>query len=423
MHEIIDKSENFFIISQPFSIFYVILYQKGRNKEVKLKKLIFVLLALFVLLAAAGCGASGAKTVSPGQNEQSSYDYSKGSVYPQTTVATMTATTTRTAMGIPAPTIATAGVAWDNNAGYSESYAAQERMVIKTANMALVVEDVNSSLMQITNLAKANGGYVVGSDIQENNNRLYANVSFRVDASKFDATMQALQELAVDVKSVSTSGQDVTEEYVDLDSKLGNLEASEAQLLKLMEKAGTVEEILKVQQQLVSTRENIEVIKGRMQYLEQSSALSYIYASLEQSKLAVEFFANTTTIQEGEKAQFQPTVSGGFSPYTFTWDFGDGKTSTEQFPSHVYNKAGIYTVKLNIKDDKQGTTDATREDYITVTAGWTAGNVAQSAWHGMVGFGRFLASFFIGLGVFSPVWIAILVILYFAWWRRRKKKA
>jgi hypothetical protein len=333
------------------------------------------------------------------------------------------AATTRTAMGIPAPTTTTAGGSWGDNAGYSEAYASQERMVIKSANMALVVEDVNISLMQITNIAKSNGGYVVGSDIQENNNRLYANISFRVDASKFDATIQALQDLAVDVKSVSTSGQDVTEEYVDLDSKLGNLEASEAQLLKLMEKAGTVEEILKVQQQLVSTRENIEVIKGRMQYLEQSSALSYIYASLEQSKLAVEFYAYNTTVIESEKVQFKPTVSGGFSPYTFAWDFGDGKTSTEEAPAHVYNKAGTYTVKLAVKDDKQGTTDATREAYITVTAGWSAGNVVQSVWHAMVGFGRFLASFFIALGIFSPVWIAILVILYFAWWRRRKKKA
>jgi PKD repeat protein len=397
------------------------------NKEVKLKKLIFVLLALVVLLAAAGCGASSEKSVYPvtsTMTKTSNYqDSSKGGIYPPTTVITMPpATSTRITLG-QAPTTTSAGPAWDNSTGYSADYSTQERMVIKTANMALVVEDVNISLQQITNLAKSNGGYVISSDIQENNSRLYANISFRVEASKFDATMQALQNLAVDVKSISTSGQDVTEEYVDLNSKLGNLEASEAQLLKLMEKAGTVEEILKVQQQLVSTRGDIEVIKGRMQYLEQSSALSYIYASLEQSKLGVEFFANTTTIKEGENAQFQPTVSGGFSPYTFTWDFGDGKTSTEETPSHVYNKAGIYTVKLSIKDDKQNTVDATREDYITVTAGWTAGNVAQSAWHGMVAFGRFLASFFIGLGIFSPVWIAVLVILYFAWWRRRKKKS
>jgi hypothetical protein len=381
-----------------------------------LKKLVFVLLALVVLLAVAGCGAGSSKATTTATTTAYYQDSSKGGIYDQTMITIPAATTTRVAMGIPSPTI-------DNSTGHSEAYATQERMVIKTANMALVVEDVNVSLQQITNLAKVNGGYVISSDIQENSNRLYAHIAFRVEASKFDATMQALQNLAVDVKSVSTSGQDVTEEYVDLNSKLGNLEASEAQLLKLMEKAGTVEEILKVQQQLVSTRENIEVIKGRMQYLEQSSALSYIYASLEQSKLGVEFFANTTTIKEGENAYFQPNVSGGFSPYTFTWDFGDGKTSTEENPSHVYNKAGIYTVKLNIKDDKQNTSDATRENYITVTAGWTAGNVAQNAWHGMVGFGRFLASFLIGLGIFSPVWIAILVILYFTWWRRRKKKS
>jgi hypothetical protein len=386
---------------------------ENKNKEVKLKKLVFISLVLVILLAAAGCGKSASPENNTVTNPSYYQDGSKGG---STLITIPAATTTAVYMTTPY----SGGSAWDS---VSESYTTQERMVIKTANMALVVEDVNSSLLQITNLAAANGGYVVSSDIQENNNRLYANIAFRVDASKFDATLQTLQDLAVDVKSISTSGQDVTEEYVDLDSKLRNLEASETQLLTLMEKAGTVEEILKVQQQLVSTRGDIEVIKGRMQYLEQSSALSYIYASLEQSKLAVEFFANTTTLKDGENARFQPTVSGGFSPYTFTWDFGDGKTSTEENPSHVYNKAGTYTVKLTIKDDKQGTTDAIREDYITVTAGWSAGTVAQNAWHAMVGFGRFLASFFIGLGIFSPVWIAILVILYFAWWRRRKKKA
>jgi hypothetical protein len=384
-----------------------------------LKKLVFVSLILVVLLAAAGCGASA----SPEKANSTATYYQDGSKGGMSTTITIPPATTRVTMGIPAPTVNSGGETWDNSTIHSEAYSTQERMVIKTANLALVVEDVSVSLQQITNLAQANGGFVVSSDIQENNNRLYANIAFRVDAAKFDTTMQALQDLAVDVKSVSTSGQDVTEEYVDLDSKLGNFEVSEAQLQKLMEQAGTVKDILEVQQQLVATRENIELIKGRMQYLEQSSALSYIYASLEQSKLAVEFFADTTTIKEGENIRFQPTVSGGFSPYTFTWDFGDGKTSTEENPSHVYNKAGTYTAKLTIKDDKLNTTDATREDYITVTAGWTAGNVAQSAWHGMVGLGRFLASFFIGLGIFSPVWIAILIILYFAWWRRRKKRS
>ncbi|HJX13518.1 MAG TPA: hypothetical protein VJ377_08330, partial [Dehalococcoidales bacterium] len=60
-------------------------------------------------------------------------------------------------------------------------------------------------------------------------------------------------------------------------------------------------------------------------------------------------------------------------------------------------------------------------DYITVLPGWSAGNIAGGAWNGLVGFGRVIADIIIWLGIFSPVWIIIGVILYFAWWRRRKK--
>ena len=298
-----------------------------------------------------------------------------------------------------------------------------ERMVIKTANMALVVEDVTTSLQQITNLAAVNGGYVINSDIREDQSRLYASISFRVDAAKFNDTLQSLRNLAVDVRSESTSGQDVTEEYVDLDAQLRNLETSVEQLLELKKKAGTVADLLEVQRELTNTEGQINQIKGRMQYLEQSSDLSSIYASLEQSKLVVEFIASPSTVKEGRDVRFIPTISGGFEPYSFEWNFGDGETSTEGSPAHAYDKDGAYTVTLIIKDDKGATANAERKDYITVLTGWDAGNVARSAWNGLVGFGRFLGTLLIGLGIFSPVWIAILVILYFTWWRRRKKKA
>ena len=299
-----------------------------------------------------------------------------------------------------------------------------ERMIIRTANMALVVEDVNAALQKINNLATANGGYVINSNIQEDQNRLYASIYFRVDADKFNDTLQALRLLAVDVRNESTSGQDVTEEYVDLDAQLRNLQASESQLLDLMNKAGSVEEILKVQQQLTSTRGQIEQLQGRMQYLKESAALSSISVSLEQSKLALEFSASATTVKQGDTIQFNPVVSGGFQPYSFEWNFGDSKTSTESNPQHSYQKPGAYTVKLTVKDDKANTIDATREAYITVLDnGWKAGNVAGSAWNGLVAFGRFLLSFIIWIGILSPIWIVILVVLYFTIWRKRKKKS
>ncbi|MGD9143094.1 MAG: DUF4349 domain-containing protein [Dehalococcoidia bacterium] len=298
---------------------------------------------------------------------------------------------------------------------------ALDRMIIRTGYMTIVVEDVTQSMEQIASLASTFDGYVVDSRSQQDGDRMVGVISIRVDANFFNDAIQALRNMAVEVTSESTSGEDVTEEYIDLQARLSNLEASEAQLLELMQQAGTVEEILKVQRELTNTREEIEQIKGRMQYLEQSSATSLIQVSLVHSQLSVEFTANTKVIKEGDKVWFRPELSGGFEPYSYQWDFGDGDTSTEEFPGHEYNNDDSFTVTLTVIDDRGNTDTYERMNYITVLPGWDIGSVADSVWHGLINFGRVLVNILIGIGIFSPVWIVILIILYFAWWRRRKK--
>jgi hypothetical protein len=76
-----------------------------------------------------------------------------------------------------------------------------------------------------------------------------------------------------------------------------------------------------------------------------------------------------------------------------------------------------------VTDDRGNTESYDREDYITISPGWNAGGIASSAWNGFVGFLRVIADIIIWLGIFSPLWIVILVILYFTWWRKRKKAA
>ena len=374
-----------------------------------MKRLVFGFLIVLLLLGTVACGKTGDPLLLM-QNDETG----KG---PQSAPAPVIRVPTPTQT--PPKTISSAGSAAYDSSGSVPA----ERMVIRSAYLALIVEDVSASMIQITNLASAYGGFVVNSDIREEQNRLFANISFRVDSARFNEALQALRDLAADVRSESTSGQDVTEEYVDLGAKLRNLEASEAQLLELLKKAGKVDEILEVQRELVKTRGEIEQIKGRLQYLEQSSSLAFINASLEQSKLTVEFNADTRTAKEGQGIQFVPIVGGGFAPYSYEWDFGDGETSTDGAPVHAYRSDGAYTVTLKIKDDKEHTASFERKDYITILSGWKAGNTANSAWKGLVGFGHLLVNLIIWLGIFSPLWIAILVILYFAWWRRRKKKA
>jgi hypothetical protein len=305
--------------------------------------------------------------------------------------------------------------------GADQSWAG-ERLIIRTANMYLVVEDVASALQQITQLAGTYKGFVVSSNSWQEQERMMGNIAIRVEVASFDAAMGALRGLAVEVRSESTSGQDVTEEYVDLEARLHNLEVTRVQLEKLLEKTSEkVTDILEVQRELSSVTGEIEQTKGRMQYLEKSSSMSLIQINLEQSKLTVEFNADPRSVKVGRDIWFYPTVSGGFQPYSYEWDFGDSSTSTDAQPSHAYKSDGTYTVSLKVTDDRGSTVPKQRDDYITVIAGWKASNTATSAWNGLVGFGHVLVNLLIWLGYFSPLWIVIGLIVYFAWWRRRKK--
>jgi len=301
--------------------------------------------------------------------------------------------------------------------------SATERMIVRNANATLAVEDVPAAIDQISAMADGFGGFVVSSRTWQEQESLVGSIAIRVPVEHFDNVMKALRELAVDVIAEITSSKDVTEEYVDLSARLQNLEATEAQLLSIMERAEEVEDVLAVQRELSRTRGEIEQIKARLQYLERTSATSLISVDLEEARLRVGFNAVASRIKEGDKkVRFHGEITGGFPPYNYEWDFGDGSTSTDESPTHTYQGDGTYTVSLTVTDDRGNADSEVREDYITVLPGWSPGNIASGAWNGLVTFGRVLANIFIWLGIFSPLWIIIGGIV---WWRirRRRKKA
>jgi hypothetical protein len=105
-------------------------------------------------------------------------------------------------------------------------------------------------------------------------------MNIRIPAARFGETMDRLAELAVNVTNRTESGQDVTEEYVDLEARLESLEAARQRLLTIMEEARSTKDLLEAEQQLTQREAEIESIKGRMQYLEQSARLSSISIEL-----------------------------------------------------------------------------------------------------------------------------------------------
>ena len=160
-----------------------------------------------------------------------------------------------------------------------EAGSPSERLVIKTGTLSLLVKTVRESVDQMQKLATDFGGFVVDSQItvvDEKKENLRATVTIRVPSEKFDGALKTLKSGAVKVTNERGSGQDVTEEYTDLQSRLRNLEATEAQLLKIMERAGEIKDVLSVQQELTRVRGQIETTKGRIKFLEESAAMSRI---------------------------------------------------------------------------------------------------------------------------------------------------
>lgn len=166
----------------------------------------------------------------------------------------------------------------------------QDRLVIRNANLTVVVEDPAESVDEISAMAEEMGGFVVSSSVFETtfgDSRLgepvraeQASITIRVPSERLDDALARIKGGAVEVERQNVSGQDVTEEYTDLQSRLGNLEAAEEQLREIMASASKTEDVLRIFEELRRIREQIEVIRGRLQYLEESARLSSISVEL-----------------------------------------------------------------------------------------------------------------------------------------------
>jgi len=161
-----------------------------------------------------------------------------------------------------------------------------ERIVIKNGNLVLVVSDPAASMERISRLAEEMGGFVVSADLTHtelNSGRKVpqARVVIRVPVEGLNEALDIIRsESDQPPVSENVSSQDVTREYTDLQSRLRNEQAAEAQLVQIMEQATRTEDVLNVYNQLVQVRERNEVLQGQIQYYEQSAALSSISTEL-----------------------------------------------------------------------------------------------------------------------------------------------
>lgn len=246
----------------------------------------FVLLAVLVV----GCGATATPS---GSRAAEVHSPLAATEEPRTVEKTLEAEKTvevmveKTQEPVIAPTSAPATpMPLDNTASGVLPAAAprSDRLIVKNSEMQVTVENSDVAIDRVTQLVGDLGGYIISSRIWYQDwlgaSYKYASITIGVPVDRFEAAMRRLRGLALQVDDEHASGQDVTDEYVDLESRLRNLEATRDRIRTFLDKATTVEESLTVNEQLAAVEAEIEAVKGRMNYLFDRSSYSTITVQL-----------------------------------------------------------------------------------------------------------------------------------------------
>jgi uncharacterized coiled-coil protein SlyX len=227
-------------------------------------KVIALMVVCIAVIAAAGC------TGVPSAALEKSYAPQSANIYTSDTAVRMEAASGAAPVPVPA------------SAPSSDTSAVTDTKIIKTADITIEVKDVTGSVDQLKALVTAKGGYLSSSDIQTgDSNRLSGTVVLRIPAAGFETTLDGVKAIGT-VKSVSTQGEDVTEEYVDLQAQQTSYRNQLAQYNEIMKKAVNVSEVIEVQQQIDQIQTQLDRLEGRLKYLNNRLDLSTITVTLQE---------------------------------------------------------------------------------------------------------------------------------------------
>jgi hypothetical protein len=159
----------------------------------------------------------------------------------------------------------------------------EDRLYIKNAWLSLEVKEPQETSKTVTQLAQSKGGVVTNLQMdtyQQNQGIVTANMTVRIPVANLDSFIEETKKLAKTVLSEQLSVDDATERAVDIDAQLTNLRATETQLLTIMAQAKTVEDTLRVQQELTNTRDRIERLQAQRDSLTGAAAMSTVQLTL-----------------------------------------------------------------------------------------------------------------------------------------------
>lgn len=175
--------------------------------------------------------------------------------------------------------------AGSSNSGYDQISQAtlHERKVIQNAGMVLMVSDVSQVIDTIVKIGQDNEGYTVSSNLSRGDDWVRGEVNVKVPYDRLSKVMDQIAALG-EIKDKKISTQDVSEEYYDSQARLTVLKKKEERLLALLDQAKTIEEMISVENELTRVRSDLEVLQGRLNYLDNATSYSTISITLNQTE-------------------------------------------------------------------------------------------------------------------------------------------
>ena len=186
------------------------------------------------------------------------------------------------------------------------------RMIIHRAELQLNVKELENTQLTIEKKVSEYGGYIVESNVyRESEESVSGRLTVRIPEKHFQTFLMDAEGEAAEVLKRNVTGEDITEQYIDLESRMKSKRTVEERLLEFMGNAEKTEDLLKISTDLSKVQEEIEVIVGKMKYLENQTSFSTIEITMYENRVIVPDLDNKK-LDTWEKTKKQLATSTNF---------------------------------------------------------------------------------------------------------------
>lgn len=177
---------------------------------------------------------------------------------------------------------------------YAPQPDVEDRLVIQTSNISLLVDDVVEVRNNILSFANKAGGYMVSASTSNPQDAPTATLVIRVPSDKLQEALDYFHSLSIKVVSENLVGKDVTDQYVDIDKRIATYEKTKARFESILEQATEISDITSLTQQIISMQNQIDSLKGQQDALEKNAQLAKLTIYLSTDEIALPYAPSET---------------------------------------------------------------------------------------------------------------------------------